>query len=222
MVESEQSKTEPPGSIEERLREWPGDERARNELALQIYCELQPVLRRYLRRAWPRPLLADPAMDVEDIVQETLIRVFSYLDKARMSDIQNVRAWIYAVARNVITDYARRSAAKKRGTGGRLELSTDDEVQSRELSSTIDPKATDPLRKASEGEESQMLLQAVETLPSCDRAIIELRLFSNRTFSEIAEQLGISPATLRQRCHRAIYRLKEIFESQSEVTRDEQ
>src|SRR5262249_9685689 len=210
--------TELAESIEEKLRELLGDDRARNEQALQ---KLQPVLQRYLLRAWPRPLLPDPATDIEDIVQDTWIRVFEYLDRGRISDIQHIRAWIHVVARHVLIDYARRAAAEGRGTGGRLERSTEDEEQSRALSSTVDPKATDPLKAASDQEEREMLWQTIETLPARDRALIKLRLWQHRTFSEIADVLAMHPAAVRQGDHRAICRLREILESKTPVSRDE-
>jgi RNA polymerase sigma factor (sigma-70 family) len=211
MVEFEQFKAGSKESIEEKLRELPSGEHAHTKMLEMLYEKMNPFLRVYLARMWPRSGSVSSALDVEDLLQETWIKAFRYLNPDRMSHIDNFRALLLCIARNTMLDHTRRASWRTRGAPNRLESSLEDEEQSGSLSTTVDPEEPEPSEKASRREAHDVLCQAIQTLPSHQQEVIHLRM-NGMSQVDIAELLGIQPATVRQHYCRAVQRLREILE----------
>ncbi|MGP4112068.1 RNA polymerase sigma factor [Streptomyces sp. 4N509B] len=102
------------------------------------------------------------------------------------------RAWLYGVARNVVSAERRRSAREARlgsRIAGRRLLEADDISR---LEDKLD--AESPGRRA---------LAALARLPEGERAVVELVAVDELTVAEAAAALGIRPVTARVRLHRA-------------------
>ncbi|MFF8670240.1 RNA polymerase sigma factor [Streptomyces sp. NPDC015242] len=101
-------------------------------------------------------------------------------------------AWLYGIARNVISsEYRRlaREAERDRRISGRRLLEADDIVR---LEDKLD--AESPARRAR---------AALEQLPPGERAVLELIVIDQLTVTEAAAALGIRRTTARVRLHRA-------------------
>src|SRR5687768_13162236 len=129
MVESEQFKTEPEKSLEEKALESQGDERAHAVALMELYQELSPALYSYLSRTWLRAGSSYSTMDVEDVIQETWLRALRYLEEDKLSNINNIRSWLIMVAQRVMIDHIRRASSHMRSAASRLEKPTEDEEQ---------------------------------------------------------------------------------------------
>jgi RNA polymerase sigma-70 factor (ECF subfamily) len=157
---------------------------------LRWFDELRDPLRRYLICAG-----ADHA-DADEAVQETFLKL--HLQLRKNAELTNVRAWVFAVARNCVRD-ARKSAHFRRT------VVLDDAMKHQ--SSFIDP-GSDPEHSALREERSLRLSDAVGKLPERERECILLRS-SGLRYREIAEILGIETNRIGGLLLRAVTHLRE-------------
>jgi RNA polymerase sigma-70 factor (family 1) len=78
-----------------------GDEKAFFSFYNHYANGLRPFLFQYTRST----------TDVEDIVQETFIRI--WLNRDRLHEIENIRAWVYRIASNVYLDHLEREIKQR-------------------------------------------------------------------------------------------------------------
>lgn len=155
------------------LRRWSrGDQTALEQLIPVVYEELHKLARNYLRRERP-----DHTLQPTALIHETYLR----LVRQHFPEWQN-RKHFYGVAaqlmRQILVEYARASAAEKRG-GGEQTLLLDEAL------TTGDEKAADLVA----------LDDALNALAKFDERkvrIIELRYFGGLSLAETAAALGLS------------------------------
>jgi RNA polymerase sigma factor (TIGR02999 family) len=155
-----------------------GDQRARDELARLIYDELRRLARDYLRREGPGHTLQPTAL-----VHEAFLRL---INQNRVN-WQN-RAHFFGAAarlmRQILINHAEaRRAAKRGGEAERVSL---ENVDHSAAAPRIDLIALDEA------------LQRLERLDPQQSRIVEMRYFSGLTIEEIAEAIGVSPATVKR------------------------
>lgn len=141
-----------------------------------LYREVGPDLLAYLRR------VGGDLHTAEDLLHETFLQAARRME--RLTEAVSVRAWLYAIARNVaVTAYRRR-----RGTE---QLPAD-------------------VADAGVAEDSRMerMRAAVADLPETLRETLELRLREELSYEEIADVLQIPVGTVRSRLHHALERLR--------------
>ncbi len=56
---------------------------------------------------------------------------------------------------------------------------------------------------------NRQITTALNTLPTDQRHVVELKFFQHFTFDDIGEQLGISPNTAKTRLYSALRKLRE-------------
>jgi RNA polymerase sigma factor (TIGR02999 family) len=171
--------TSTPGEITQLLIAWnQGDQRARDELMPLIYNELRRLARSHLRRERINHTLQPTAL-----VHEAFLRL---IDQSQVN-WQN-RAHFFGAAarlmRQILINHAEaRRAAKRGGEAERISLNDVDQF-------TVE-----------QGLDLAALNGAMEKLEQIDppqSRIVELRYFSGLTIEEIAEVMGISPATVKR------------------------
>ena len=119
-----------------------------------VFAEFQRRLRAFVSRR------VRNAADVEDIVQETFLRIHRHLAKVRVAD--RLAAWVFQVARSAMVDHYRR----QRQPGDALS-------EKHELPAT--PDAAGGTGSASELEElAACLAPMIQSLPPADREAIDL------------------------------------------------
>jgi RNA polymerase sigma-70 factor (ECF subfamily) len=127
----------------------------------------------------------------EDLFQETWIRLARHA--RRLEEGTNLRAWLYAVARNLFRDHARRAGldAASLGTlGGWWYLDV-----------PVGPGAPDETAIAADA--ARRLERAFARLPANAREILLLVAAEGFAVDEAARILEIAPEAARQRLHRA-------------------
>ena len=171
----------------------------------RIHEAYRARIHRYLSR------LVGP-LDAEDVTQLVFVRVSEALPAFRGES--SLGTWLYRIARNAALDW-RRSAART-------------EAVHQELAEGV----TGP-RDSARGEESpsvdealihremqQCLHGVIAELPEAYRNVLALRELDGWHIDAIAEALGVSPATVKIRLHRARGRLRETLTARCDFTRD--
>jgi RNA polymerase sigma-70 factor (ECF subfamily) len=129
--------------------------------------------------------------EAEEATQETLFRLFAHQAHLRIAADDEIRAWLYSVARNHAIDLLRRSGRTEQLTSPEDIASHSDRAQERFL-------ITEP------GADFGSLRALIERLPHRQRLLLGLRYHLSFTTAEAAEALGITPENARQTERRAL------------------
>lgn len=144
----------------------------------------EAALRRHVRR-----MATTPHIDVDDVVSETLSRAYFTEDFPR---IDHGRAFLFTIARNLMTDLARHRAVVP------FELMAN--LESFEPS---DPGPS-PENTAVARDELRRLQQVVDSLPTQCRQVFLLRRIDELCMSDIAVRLGLSVSTVEKHLSKAM------------------
>jgi len=128
----------------------------------------------------------------EEVAQETFVRAL------RQETITNERAWLFAVATNLVRDEARKDARRRK----HLALLAEEERDSVEP----EPNALELAQEAA------LARKAVDALAERDRLALLMRE-EGLDYAEIAEALELSPGSVGTTLSRARRRLVEGYEA---------
>jgi RNA polymerase sigma-70 factor, ECF subfamily len=129
-----------------------------------------------------------PPSEVDDLMQDVFVAAMEKLDGLRESGVFG--AWLCTIAKNRASDYHRR----KRPT----------------------EELTDEIGQRDEGRaEAEQILSIIKTLPEAYRETLVLRLVEGMTGPEIAEQVGLTPESVRVNLHRGMKLLREKLAEES-------
>lgn len=141
--------------------------------------------------AYARWLNADLA---QDIMQETFLRLWRQILEG--AKIDNPRAWLLRVARNLAEDHAK-SSFRRNGT------------QNPQTMSGVRGKDGQPIEGLEREEMFQQIRAELNLLATADREILTLRYSLDYDATEIAEMLDINATAVHMRLSRARQRLAE-------------
>jgi RNA polymerase sigma-70 factor (ECF subfamily) len=167
----------------------------REESARRLDRELRPRLARYFAA------LGSPAAEIEDLVQQTLLRVFRHVGELRAGD--RFVPWLFTIARNVGRTAARRRPAP---------AGSDDE-----LANLPDPAARGgaPQRIRQEAAERlRRVERAMAALPEQQRRCLLLVVRDELSYVEVGDLLGLSPLTVRNHLARARSFLRQAVDEE--------
>jgi RNA polymerase sigma-70 factor (ECF subfamily) len=128
----------------------------------------------------------------EEVAQETFVRAL------RQTSIENERAWLFAVATNLVRDEARKDMRRRKHLALLAEQERDE---------VVEPETT--LERA---QEAAMARKAVDALAERDRLALLMRE-EGLDYNEIAEALQLSPGSVGTTLSRARRRLVESYEA---------
>lgn len=148
-----------------------------------------------LRKSLERAVIGIvPPKEVEDIVQETYVRVCQIERKDR---ILEPRSFLFKTAHNLALDYVKRAES-------RLVVSVEDYRESEPLGP--DRTTDDTFDKVSTNEEFYQFCEAVRLLPvQCRRAFVLKKVYGY-TQREIAKEMTISESTVEKHIAEGIKR----------------
>ncbi len=159
------------------------DRAARHAWFKSVVLPHEAALRRHVRR------LSASGVDIDDIISEALIRAYTSADYTR---IDNGRAFLFAVARNLLIDLARRRAVVSFDYMADLDkLNLADGAPSAE---TV-VSARDEVRR---------LQQIVDALPPQCRRVFVMRRIDDLDLEEIAARLSLSVSTVEKHLSKAM------------------
>lgn len=166
--------------------------------AAQRQQEFDELYSRFHREVWAVAYSRWSDSDLAlDIVQEAYMRLWKQWEAGE--EIQNARAWLVRVARNLAEDYAK-SAFRRNGTSAPQTMTG---IRSGEM------QPPDVLEKNEALAQVRCLLGQ---LTPTDRDILTLRYSLDYDAAQIAEVLGIQASAVHMRLSRARARLAEILE----------
>ena len=132
----------------------------------------------------------------QDLMQETFMKTWQYLCEGKK--VENIRAFLYRVANNLIIDAARK----------KKEESLEDLMEA--------AKAMEPSYEGEKAIQSSAMISQMKevmlTLPDEYREVLTLRYIDDLDPKEIAHILGISPNNVSVRLNRATKALKGHFD----------
>jgi RNA polymerase sigma-70 factor (ECF subfamily) len=175
---------------------------------------LRFIVQRYNRRLFrvARSVLRDDG-DAEDVVQETYLRAFGALDGFRGDS--SLSTWLTRIALNEALGRLR----KRRPTTDLIALDAPEERDRMQVIPfpLMKPDA-DPEQTAARQQIRRVLERAIDDLPDPFRVVFVMRDVEEMSVEETAAQLGLRPATVKTRLHRARARLRDAVKAQLEST----
>lgn len=165
------------GSLMGRIHE--GDATALSELLDRWWIPLVA----YARRLTGSPDVA------EDVVQETMVRVWERRDRWTPSD--RLQSFLYRITRNLALNERRKHLVRST-------------YRERAQEAPPERRQPTPLELAERSELRTLLSEAVDALPPRQREIFVLARFHGHTYREIAEILDLSPQTVANQMSSAL------------------
>ena len=132
--------------------------------------------------------------EAEDIVQDTLIRVWNKRDEWGQMD--SVEAYCLTVARNLAIDRSQKMEARN------VELTPETQEM---------PDASVPDRQMEQDEQVSIVHRLINGLPEKQRSIIQLRDIEGKSYKEIAEILQLTEEQVKVNLFRARQRIKTKY-----------
>lgn len=139
--------------------------------------------------------------DAKDLMQDVFISVYRNLGQYQGTG--KFKSWLFKIAHYRCIEFYRRKKPLQ---------SIDDTLE------IPDSNATPDMCYAGDAQQ-QTLLLAMQGLPFAQREVVELKFFGQFTFVEIAEQLHVSPNTVKARLYSALAKLKDNSEVQYAYSR---
>ncbi len=162
------------------------EERSCQEELFRRYAgKLLSICRRYARHE----------MEAEDLLQDTLVRVFNKLDKFKFEG--SFEGWLRKIAVHTALKNRHKSSFQKEEIGIREEY---------EQKHQVEPEAISHLSE-------EELLQLIRELPEGYRIIFNLYAIEGYSHREIAEMIGIKESTSRSQLVKARNMLKQKIQA---------
>lgn len=159
--------------------------------------EFEQLYARYSREIWA--LAYARWMDTHlalDIMQEAFLRLWRQWEEGE--SIDNPRAWLIRVARNLAEDAAK-SAFRRHGT------------HTHEVLNGVMATQLSPVERAERSEQFARLRELLQELSPTDREILTLRYAWDYDTQRIAEHLNIAAPAVHMRLSRARQRLANLL-----------
>jgi RNA polymerase sigma-70 factor (ECF subfamily) len=134
-----------------------------------------------------------------DLLQETFVRVWRHINDLHRIPGERQPFWLFAVARNLLTDHRRRKAPSECRAA----------YKEAAAARPPDDPAADPVRALEVKEDARAVDAAVARLPGELRVVLALHLLTGLTSAQIGQLLGRPAGTVRYQIARARRRLAE-------------
>ena len=133
--------------------------------------------------------------EAEDIVQDTLIKVWNRRDD--WHDIDSIEAFSLTVCRNLSLDRMKKAGADNRAIADGEDF-------------TADPDRN-PCETAAQRDRVEQVRRIIDSLPEKQKSCMQLRDFEGKSYKEIAKVLGITEEQVKVNIFRARQAVKLKF-----------
>lgn len=156
----------------------------------------EPRLRRYMRRITNRA-----ESDIDDLLQETFIKAYRYLNSFDASF--SFSSWIYRIARTVVISDHRRRTVRPEYT----------QVIDDEVSATLASDEDDPETAAILAENSVRVRTVLAHLKDEYREVLILRYFEGKSYTEMSDIMMKPEGTIATLLNRGKRALKDALQA---------
>ncbi len=178
-----------------------------NESAFEV------LLNRYKNQLFKFIYLKVKDVDLaNDIFQESFIKVVQNIKAGKYNEEGKFLPWATRIAQNLVIDHYRKQG-KVRVFSERNTFNEDFGIFQR-----IACEDKNYLQEKSTQELAQQLIDLLHHLPKVQREIVEMRIFHDLSFKEIAESEKISINTALGRMRYALINLRKLLEENEIVT----
>jgi len=144
--------------------------------------------------------------DAEDAAQSTALTALRKIETVSQADESTICSWIDTIARRTVVDFYRKQSRDR------------DLVRSMDV---LEPES-DPVSVALEREELLAeVIRSIHALPPLTQKIVELRFIRELPTKQIADELGITHAAVRQRLSRTRIALAAPFAGLADLRENE-
>jgi RNA polymerase sigma factor (sigma-70 family) len=143
---------------------------------------------------------------VDEVMQEVAVA-----QRAPLSDLARVGAWLYRLAVRQALLYRRRHGRQRKLVGAFVAS------QASERAASHSP---DPLDLLLRDERRALVREALQRLPRRDREILLLKYTEDWSYRELAMHLGVSESAVEARLHRARQRLRQAMSDRNPEDED--
>ena len=158
---------------------------------------------RLFRAAWS---ILNERQEAEDAVQSAYLKAFAAI--GGFESRSSLSTWLTRIAINEAL-MRRRAARRRRAQLERASVSILDDYREQLMRGSMSGSA--PEADVMREQIRRLLEHAVAELPSGFRPVFVLREIEGLSIAETAEALGIAPATVKTRLHRAKQRLQQLL-----------
>ena len=135
---------------------------------------------------------------VDEVIQEVALAAVA--QRAPVTDIAHVGAWLYRVAVRQVLLYRRRCGRQRKLIDGLAGHQLNGQTACR-----------DPVDLLLQDERRTLVREALSRLPRRDAEILLLKYTEDWSYRELAVQLGVSESAVEARLHRARHRLRKLL-----------
>jgi RNA polymerase sigma-70 factor (ECF subfamily) len=160
-------------------------------------------------------------VEVEDLLQDVLLRAFRSRKQFRGETEDAFRGWLAGIAQHAVADRARRLTAGKADYRREVPLEANPAGGSNDSSSLAfeaPSPQTSPSRILLREERLQRLLEAIQTLSPDHRQVVLLTLVERLPAREVGLRMGRSDKAVSMLLLRAMRALREVFGDTSSLT----
>ncbi|HKQ14924.1 MAG TPA: RNA polymerase sigma factor [Steroidobacteraceae bacterium] len=194
-----------------------GDDAALASLAAQGDQDaFARIMRRYNQRLYRLAVsVMGDASEAEDVLQESYVRAFYAF--ATYTGAGSLGAWLGRIVRNEAIDRVRARDSRRSHVAIEADLADQGETVDEKTNVTVDA-VIDPEALAANAELRRLLERSIQRLPEQFRTAFVLREVEGLSVEETAEYLGIPPATVKTRDHRARNLLRSFLSENIDAT----
>lgn len=146
--------------------------------------------------------------EAEDLAQDVFLRLYRY--RHRYEPRAKFTTWLFHITQNVARNALR---SRRRHPTVRLPLQADSGEGGSELETTLQLRSEPPSRPLERAEVVEVVREAVSGLAGRQRTAVELHQFQDRTYTEVADELSMSPKAAKSLLYRARNQLRASLSS---------
>lgn len=181
----------------------------------EVFSRHRDKLQRMVRFRLDRRLYG--RVDTADVLQDVWLETSRRIEDYTSNPAVPFFVWVRQLAYQIIIDLHRRHlGAQKRNISQEVSIAKSNCDTSVSIAAQLAGNLTSPSNVAMRGERLARLREALDGMDEVDREVLALRHFEELGNNEVAEILGIQKTAASNRYVRALKRLRQVLEADSE------
>ena len=181
----------------------------------EVFSHHRDKLQRMVRFRLDRRLYG--RIDTADVLQDVWLETSRRIEDYTSNPAVPFFVWVRQLAYQIIIDLHRRHlGAQKRNVSQEVSIGKSNCDTSVSIAAQLAGNFTSPSNVAMRGERLARVREALDSMDEIDREVLALRHFEELGNNEVAEILGIQKTAASNRYVRALKRLKQVLEADSD------